>query len=1175
MRDQYQVAELLSRLKKLGIRLQIDGDKLKIDAPKGAFSPSLREELSRQKFQVLEYFANQEGRASRQGETNLLELPRVVTIPREGPLPLSFSQERLWFLYQLEPESTAYSMPGSIHLKGRLDKRALERAFVKLAQRHETLRTTFRLVDDRPEQVIAAEPTISLEEVDLRGLPAAARGKEAVRLAEEESQKPFDLGTGPLFRVSLYQLDDEDHMLHVNMHHTISDYWSFGIMNREVIELYKAFAAGTTPRLAVLPVQYADFAYCQRQWLQGEVLATQLAYWKEKLGGELSTLDIPIDRARPEVQTHRGAIHSADISKTLVEGLRMLSRGKGVSLFMVLLAAFKVLLCRYTGQEDIVVGTPITGRNQMELESLIGFFINTLAMRTDLTGNSTFDEVLGRVRETALGAYAHQEMPFEKLVEELAPERNLGRTPLFQVFFNHIRVDEGRVELPGLEIEVVGGLDREAKFDMTLYVWEQADAIRLTALYNADLFDADRIAAMLQQYEGLLRQVAENPGEKITQYSLVSGGEERKFPDPCMGITPAWAGAVHERFSEQACHVPENTAIVDAWGSWSYGEVERYGNQLAGYLLLKGIQPADVIAVYGHRSAGLVLALLGILKAGAAFLILDPRYPALRLLKMLEEVSPRAWLQMEAAGSVAGELNAWLDASEVTCRLRIPGSKEGVEDLLAGMPCEVPERRVAPDDMAYVIFTSGTTGQPKGIIGTHRPLSHFLAWHCEEFELKGSDRFSMLSGLSHDPLLRDIFVPLWLGATLCIPDPDEMLIPDKLRTWMRMQQITVADMTPALGQLLCETGGRAQAGSEELSALRHVFFGGDVLTRRHVEGICRIAPEAICVNYYGTTETPQGMGYHVVGVGGGDQLRERIPLGKGIEGVQLLVLNRAGKLAGIGELGEIYVRTPYLTKGYFEDETLTGERFITNPFSNVSEDRLYRTGDLGRYLPDGEVMFHGRSDSQVSIRGFRVELKEIESILRRHADIRDCAVIARDREPGDRYLTAYVVGNDSRNLDLVQLRQHVGRHLPEYMIPSAFVQLEKIPLTPNGKIDVAQLVRLEPQQGEKKRVPDEPMTETEQILVSIWKKALELDRVSVHDNFFEIGGHSLLSIRVISRLEQEIGLRINPREFIYQTLGQLAASIDRQRKDAARAGKSVRKKSLWHSIKQGMLLKRY
>ena len=504
--------ELLAELRKKDINLRVAGDKLRVDAPDGVLTDDLIQVLQKRKSEIIRFLST-----STLSDANpaLLQLPRIVKISRNERLPLSFAQERLWFLCQLDPESTAYSMPGSLRLRGKLDTEALERAFLELTRRHETLRTTFRFADGQPEQVISFEPVVALEKVDLCALPVVAREKDAARLAEEQSRKPFDLVSGPLFRAALYKLGDEDHMIHTNMHHIIADYWSFGVMIREFVEFYGAFVAGTTPQLPELPVQYADFSYCQRKWLQGEVLETHLAYWKQKLGGELATLDLPTDRPRPAIQTHRGAKASLIVEQGLVEALRELSRRQGASLFMVLLAAFKALLIRYTGQEDILVGTPIAGRNRTELEGVIGFFINTIVMRNDLSGNPTFKELLERVRKTALEAYAHQEMPFEKIVEELAPKRDLSHTPLFQVFFNYIVAEDYQAELPGFTVETFGEPEYESKFDITLYVLEQDDAIRLTALYNADLFDAERIARMLKQYAALLEQVTRKPEATI------------------------------------------------------------------------------------------------------------------------------------------------------------------------------------------------------------------------------------------------------------------------------------------------------------------------------------------------------------------------------------------------------------------------------------------------------------------------------------------------------------------------------------------------------------------------------------------------------------------------------------------------------------------------------------
>ncbi len=556
------VIELLGRLRQLGVQLRVENDKLRIDAPKGIIDAPLREELFQRKAEILHILNGSVN------VTNTAAMP-LHRINRERSLPLSFSQERLWLLHQHEPESAAYNMPRRFRLRGRIEEMAIEHAFVALVRRHETLRTTFRFADGQIEQVIAPEPNIALEKVDLRQLPNAVREAEATRLADELSGKAFDLNSGPLFKIVLYQLDEDDYVLYVNMHHIISDYWSFGIMDREFTELYRAFVAGRPPQLPELPVQYADFAYCQRNWFQGQVFETHLAYWREKLGGELATLSLPTDRARPSVQTHHGAEEWLLLPQNLVDKLRGLSRREGVSLFMVLLAAFKILLFRYSGQEDIVVGTPIAGRNRVETERLIGFFVNTILMRTDLSGNPTFVGLLERVRETALGAYAHQDMPFEKIVEELAPQRDLSRTPLFQVFFNHIRVNDE----PGLTAEIDGGTEKEAKFDITVYIWERDDAIHVTALYNTDIFDAERIVTMLDQYQLLLKQVVAGPEEKIGGYTLLTGSQVKRLPDPVVALAPRWPGAIHQHFSARARLAPERTALVDRWDTWSYGDL--------------------------------------------------------------------------------------------------------------------------------------------------------------------------------------------------------------------------------------------------------------------------------------------------------------------------------------------------------------------------------------------------------------------------------------------------------------------------------------------------------------------------------------------------------------------------------------------------------------------------
>jgi amino acid adenylation domain-containing protein len=1026
-----------------------------------------------------------------------------------------------------------------------LRKDALEKTYVELARRHETLRTTFQSTDGHPALRIAAEPNILFETVDLRHLPEVEREAEARRLSAEDARKPFDLTRGPLFRIRLFQIEDEEHVLYSNMHHIISDGWSFGVMAREIAALYTAFIKGKPADLPELPVQYADYALWQRQWLQGEALEAQLTYWKDKLGGELPVLELPTDRPRPAVQTHRGAIESFALPKELSEALQAISRREGVTIFMTLLAAFKTLLCRLTGQADIIVGTPIAGRNRTELEGLIGFFVNTIVMRTDLSGNPIFKELLGRVRETALGAYAYQDMPFEKLVEELAPERDLSRTPLFQVFFNHIvAMGDKAAELSGLEAEVVGRLeDRESKFDMTLYVLEGEGGIKLGLVYNTDLFDSWRMGEMLKQYEELLKQIVENPDENILHYSLVTATVKDRLPDPIELLPSQWEDAIHKRFSEQAHVGPDQVAVVDRFDSWTYGELECRSNQLANFLLENAVHPGDVVAIYAHRSASLVWSLLGILKAGAAFLLLDPAYPTQRLIDILQEAKPKAWFQIEAAGELAEELTDNVEAQVANCHLVLPGLASAVKlGLLAGYSDKDPEIVVGPDDLAYLAFTSGTTGEPKGIVGTHGPLSHFLNWHIEKFSLNESDRFSMFSGLSHDPLLRDIFTPLWAGATLCIPEPEKILFPAELISWMSAQRITVAHMTPALSQVFADGARDAESIKEILSSIRYIFFGGDVLTWRHVEKIKQIAPSAEFVNYYGATETPQAMGYHVVDGRKKGQFADGIPLGKGIEGVQLLVLNAAGRLAGVGEIAEVHVRTPYLSKGYLNDATLADAKFIGNPYTNTENDRIYKTGDLGRYLPDGRVMFHGRSDRQVSLRGFRIELGEVEATLCLHPSVSEAVVVAREDRPGDKRLVAYVVAAAAESAPSTSvLRAFLQEKLPDYMIPSAFVFLDALPLTANRKVDRRALPVPDERRPDIEASYAAPRSQTERMLADIWAEVLNVEQVGINDNFFDLGGHSLLMIRVLRKLQEIIEQDISMITlFQYPTIGSLS-----------------------------------
>jgi amino acid adenylation domain-containing protein len=992
-------------------------------------------------------------------------------------------------------------------------------------------------VEGQPVQVISSSFILPLALLDLCHLSEAEREIEAQRLADEESQRAFDLARGPLLRFKLVRLGDEDHVLLVTMHHIVSDGWSMGVFFRELSILYDAFCNGKPSPLPELPIQYADYAVWQRNWLQGEVLETQLSYWKTQLAN-IFPLQLATDRPRPAVQTFRGASHSSVLFGDLTDKLKTLSRKDGVTLFMTLLAAFQTLLHRLTGQEDIAVGSPIAGRNRSEIEGLIGFFLNSLVLRTDLSGNPTFKELLSRVREVALGAYAYQDVPFEKLLEELRPERDLSRTPLFQVFFNMLNLEERTVKLSGLEVEALSQSEVESKFDLTIYVTERNQALQFNLTYNADLFDQDRIAEMMGQYEQLLSEIVEHPDQRIHSYSLLTKAAQRVLPNPVEPLCSDWVGPVHDKLSQHAGSSPDHVAITDPQDSWTYKELNSRSNQLAHYLLESGIRREDIVVVYGHRSASLAWALLGILKAGAAFLILDPAYPIARIVEYLRASKPRGFVQLRAGGAVANELYGVLQGT-VHCSVALPRLSE-LGNFLEGFSTADPKIDVGPDDLAYISYTSGSTGEPKGVLGRHGPLSHFLPWQAERFALTSSDHFSLLSGLSHDPLHREIFTALWIGGTIHVPDPDILGASGQLADWMAGQRITFAHLTPPLGRLLTETAKL----ESRLPSLQHAFLVGDKLTWAEVARLRKLAPVVTCVNYYGSTETQRAVSYYEIAANKSDASGQAIvPVGRGMPDVQLLVLNNDQKLAGLGEVGEIYMRSPHLARGYLNDDSLTDARFVTNPFTKQAGDRLYRTGDIGRYLCDGSVEILGRIDRQVKIRGFRIELGEVEAILSSHSDIGEAVVLTREDKAGEIRLIAYAVPKLDKTLASHELRTYLKRKLPDYMIPSAIMMLDALPLTPNGKIDTRALPV--PEAGielQETFVP--PRTPVEEALSRIWAEILSTDKVGIHHNFFELGGHSLLATKVMSRIPHSFQVELALRTlFEKPTVEELAAAI--------------------------------
>ena len=1067
-----------------------------------------------------------------------IDLSFTKLIPRlndRRDLKLSFAQQQLWLLDQIQPGDPTYSFTLARLMIGELNVSVLKSALTEIERRHETLRTTFTSVDGQPRQVIRASAVSQLQIIDLETIAAAQRSAEAQKRLAAEALRPFDLALGPLFRATLFRLGDQEHILALTMHHIISDGWSTTILWRELSQLYTAFLSGQSSPLPELAIQYADYVAWQREQLTDEVLTKELDYWKTHLAGAPPLLQLPLARPRPAFQRSGEASATLTMDQAQADALRKLSRAEGVTTFMTVAAAFALVLSRHSGQDEIVIGTPVAGRNRREVEELIGFFTNTLVLRIDLRGNPTFRELLRRVQGVCLNAYAHQTLNFEQLIEELKPKRDQSHTPIFQVSLNMFNFERGDIKLPGITTKPLA-TPLLSKFDLTLYIVENPEAVDLRIVYNPDLFDRPSIVEMIEQLRHLCSQIVHEPCGRISHFSLLTPRTATLLPDPAKPLGSSWQGSVQELFSKCAARWPNKLALQDEHESFSYNALDVQSNRLANYLLAHGTKRQDVVVIYGHRSAALVLAILGTLKAGAVFCVLDPAHPDARVIEYLKLAKPRGWLQLEAAGEISSALDEAVKNIAPNCRLLLTCDAA----VLSNYSADDPRIEVGSDDVACLTFTSGSTGQPKGVLGRHQSLSHYAGWISRTFKIDNSDRFSMLSNLSHDPLQRDIFTALQLGATLCIPNQEEFGNPGWLAHWMAQERITVSNLTPPMIRLLSQTG--AETG--RISTLRYAFVVGDILTKSDVARLRDLAPAATCINLYGTTETQRALGFYIVPDETNSE-KESLPIGLGIDEVELLVLNAARQLCGAGELGEIYVRSAHLALGYLDDSPLSNERFITNPFTNVESDRLYRTGDLGRYLTDGNVELFGRDDQQVQIRGFRVEPAEIESTLKKHHGVNDCVVVAQEGSDGDKQLVAYVVPSAHCPPTISELTRSLRDSLPTYMIPAAFVTMESLPLTANGKLDRQALPAPDRSLAEAEYI--RPRTPIEEMIAGIVAQLLNVDEVGVHDNFFDIGGHSLLAMQLIARLRAAFRVALPLRElFEMPTVAGLASCIERQ-----------------------------
>ena len=1076
--------------------------------------------------------------------------PTIPRAPQAVELPLSFAEEGLWILEQMRPGMTAWNSQLSVRLRGRLDASLLERSLNALIQRQEILRTTFGFNHGRPARAINSQINLTLPVVELG---QSVEIEQAIRqIAADDRQLPFDLSQAPLFRFKLLRLSASEHILLLTEHHIITDAWSSRLFLKELFALYEAFATKHPHTLPDLPVHYSDYAYWVRHQPIRE-MEDHFSYWKRQLEG-FHVVELPRDKQQHPGRTFRGSTQRTQLSLSRSRDLRRLCKEETVTPFMVLLAGFKLLLYRYTGETDIVIGATVAGRNKPELEHLIGNFINLLPLRTDLSRQPTFRELLKRTREVCLEGYEHQDYPFEKLVQELSPTRELSQNPLFRVLFDVFNLPRMPVAIRGLTIERRRRSGGSAAHDLTLRFPESSEGIGLSIDYRMDLYSDPWIAELLEQYKYLLEQVVENPDRRIDDYSLATLSAKRWLPDPTVTLDDSWHGAVHEIFADHAEQRPKLVAVQDPHEAWTYQELNARSNQLAHCLRENGVRTGEIVAIYAHRSAALVWALLGTLKAGGVFCIIDPNHPAARVKEYLSATTPAALIQIAAAGEPAAEMKEVLQSPSLRCRITLPSlATAQASQFLSQYPTENPTVAIGRDDLAYVAFTSGTTGKPKAVLGRHGPLTHFLPWVKDTFSLSQNDRFSLLAGLSSNILQRESLTALSLGAMLCIPSADSVEAFTRVDEWIKEQAISIVHLTPAMAQLL-------DASSENtISHVRRVFFAGDLLRMRDIEKVRRLMPSADVVNFYNASETQRGGGYIVFAHDDAStRYKEVPPLGHGIKDVQLLVLSHGGQLAGVGELGEICVRSPHLAEGYLGDDQLTTERFITNPFTGLVDDRVYRTGEQGRYLPNGDVEFVARGQDQVSIRGFRVELGEVEAVLTRHPAVREAVVAVREDRTGDNRLVAYVVVKQNAVPTTSELRGYLKKTLPEYMIPPTFMFLQQLPLTSNGKVDRSALPAPDGSRPDMASDFAPPGTALEKVLAQSWAELLGLERVGIQDNFFELGGHSLLAMQVIARIRDVFKVELQLKNLYEEpTIAGLAAALVQASNDPARIEKTA------------------
>ena len=1052
----------------------------------------------------------------KQGGTR--EAQPILPRTNHASAEVSFAQQRLWFLDQIEENRALYNVPRAMRLSGALDIPALQRALNELVARHEPFRTYFASVDGVLRQFIDEKAELPLAHIDLS---ADEREDRANQIIRAESLRPFDLARGPIIRASLLRLDEHEHILLLCTHHIVSDAWSAGILFRELEALYNAFLTGESSPLKPLPIQYADYAEWQRKWLQGEVLETQLSYWKNQLHNVTGILDLPTDRPRAAGQLSRGAYKVHTLSSDLSSRLAELSKREGATLFMTLLAAFQTLLWRYSNQDDIVVGSPIAGRNRVEIEDLIGFFINTLVLRASLSGNPTFGALLDQVKETAVGAYAHQDLPFEKLVEELQPQRDLNRNPLFQVMFQFQNTAPPQPNLNGLSTSRVKIATETAKFDLLLLVREQDDALLCIMEYNSDLFDGETIERMLNNYATLLESIVTDPDAHLADLPLLTTAQRQQILIDWNATTAEfpYQKSIHQVFQEQAQLTPHDVAVVCDTTRLTFVELNARANQLAHYLRKRGVGPEVRVAICVERSVEMIVGLLAILKAGGTYVPLEPSFPAERIAFIQADSQARVLLtQQHVSMSWTGE-TIYLDSDWPEIARETP---------------KAPAELASAENSAHVIYTSGSTGRPKGVVSSHRASINRFAWMWRAYPFVPGEVCCQKTSLSFVDSIWEIFGPLLQGVPLVIIPDDVVKDPQRFVNALATNNVTRLVLVPSLLRVMLELN---EDLAQQLGSLRICVCSGETLPVELATSFRQKLPQTLLINLYGSSEVAADVLCYEVDR---TEVLATIPLGRPIANTSVYVLDSNFQPVPVDVPGEVCVSGEGLARGYLDQPTLTAEKFVPDPFSAESGARLFRTGDVGRYLPDGNIEYRGRRDHQVKVRGFRIELGEIEAQLATHPQVNQAVAIASENERGEKQIVAYVVADGDVSSD--ELRGHLSRKLPGYMIPAAFLFLEAFPLTASGKINRLALPRPGPA-ARKEFVA--PRTAVEQILAGIWTDVLNVQEIGVNDDFFGLGGHSLLLARIASRIRESFNVDLSLRVlFEASTVAELANRVE-------------------------------